>query len=349
MSEPSPAFAVISGAQVHEALTGREKEIVGLVEAAYRLHGSGETVNPSSYFLRFPDRPESRIIALPASCGGEIGVDGIKWISSFPANIRSGLPRASAAMLLNDPATGYPFACMEASIVSAVRTAASAALAADWLTRDRPRPARLGIVGTGLIARYLHTFLAATGWSFERIGIHDLDAGHARDFRGYLQEAGERGSVAVHENVDDLLRSSDLVLFATVAGTPHITDPALFAHRPLVLHISLRDLGPEIILQSTNIVDDIEHCLKANTSVHLAEQRTGHRDFVTGTLHDVMTGTVRPDGSRPLVFSPFGLGVLDLAVGKYVHDRVQDTGNLTYIEDFFYELDRYGKRHTQAD
>ncbi|MGW7362923.1 2,3-diaminopropionate biosynthesis protein SbnB [Streptomyces sp. NPDC054841] len=348
MVNPSPEFSVISGAQVHGALAGREQQIVSLVETAYRVHGSGDTVNPASYFLRFPDRPDSRIIALPASCGGEIGVDGIKWISSFPANIRSGLPRASAALLLNDPATGYPFACMEASIVSAVRTAASAALAADRLTRDRERPARLGIVGTGLIARYLHTYLAATGWEFDQIGVHDLDARHAKEFRTYLEQSGETGPIVVHERVEDLLSSSDLVLFATVAATPHITDPAVFAHRPLVLHVSLRDLGPEIVLGATNIVDDIDHVLKANTSVHLAEQQAGHRDFIAGTLYDVMTGAVRPDHSRPLVFSPFGLGVLDLAVGKYVYDRVRDAGELTVIEDFFYELDRYGKRHATA-
>lgn len=68
----TPGFAVISGAQVREALQGREREIVDLVETVYRLHGAGDTgdtVNPPSYFLRFPDRPSSRIIALPASLG----------------------------------------------------------------------------------------------------------------------------------------------------------------------------------------------------------------------------------------------------------------------------------------
>ena len=72
MSEPVtvPPFAVISGAQVQQALQGREKQIVELVEATYRLHGAGDSVNPPSYFLRFPDRPSSRIIALPASIGG---------------------------------------------------------------------------------------------------------------------------------------------------------------------------------------------------------------------------------------------------------------------------------------
>mgnify|MGYP003299737388 CR=1 FL=1 len=59
-----------------EALQGREREIVDLVEATYRLHGDGDSVNPPSYFLRFPDRPTSRIIALPASIGGDVRVDG---------------------------------------------------------------------------------------------------------------------------------------------------------------------------------------------------------------------------------------------------------------------------------
>ncbi|MFF4016202.1 2,3-diaminopropionate biosynthesis protein SbnB [Streptomyces sp. NPDC001843] len=349
MVKPSPAFAVIPGAQVHAALSGREKQVVEIVEDAYRLHGTGRTVNPPSYFLRFPDRPDARIIALPASCGGDIGVDGIKWISSFPANIRSGLPRASAALLLNDPATGYPFACMEGSIISAVRTAASAALAADWLSRDRPRPRRLGIVGTGLIARYLHTFLAATGWDFDEVGVHDLRAEYAHEFRSCLERSGETAPITVHDDPEDLLRSCDLVLFATVAGRPHVTDPELFAHRPLVLHISLRDLSPEIILRSANIVDDIEHCLKADTSVHLAEQHSGGRQFITGTLYDVMTGTLRPDPSVPLVFSPFGLGVLDLAVAKYVHDLIHDAGELRVVDGFFHELDRYGQRQTTAD
>ena len=108
-----PPFAVIPGAR-STSLRGREKEIVELVEATYRLHGAGDSVNPPSYFLRFPDRPSSRIIALPASIGGQVRVDGLKWISSFPENVTAGIPRASAVLILNDHDTGYPFACLEA-------------------------------------------------------------------------------------------------------------------------------------------------------------------------------------------------------------------------------------------
>ncbi|MGW1025342.1 2,3-diaminopropionate biosynthesis protein SbnB [Streptomyces sp. NPDC002577] len=344
MPEPTAVrpFSVISGAQVQKVLEGREKQIVELVEAIYRLHGAGDSVNPPSYFLRFADRPSSRIIALPASIGGHVRVDGLKWISSFPENVQAGIPRASAVLILNDHDTGYPFACLESSIISATRTAASAALAADRLTRNRPRPTRVGFFGTGLIARYIHTFLAGSGWSFDDIGVHDVSADSAAGFRCYLEQSGTTGRITVHDSAEELIRVSDLVVFATVAGEPHVTDPAWFAHHPVVLHVSLRDLSPEIILASANFVDDVEHCLKANTSPHLAEQLTGDRDFLQGTLDDVMSGRVQVPADRTVVFSPFGLGVLDLAVGKYVYDEVARSGELHVIDDFFHELRRYG-------
>jgi ornithine cyclodeaminase len=337
-----PPFSVISGAQVQHALRGGEKQIMELVEATYRVHGAGDSVNPPSYFLNFPDRPSARIIALPASIGGQVRVDGLKWISSFPENVAAGIPRASAVLILNDHDTGYPFVCLESSIISATRTAASAALAADWLSRRRPRPARVGFFGVGLIARYIHTFLAGTGWSFDEIGVHDLSADSAAGFRGHLEQSGTAGRITVHDSAEQLIRNSDMLVFATVAGQPHVSELSWFEHNPLVLHVSLRDLAPEILLASTNIVDDVEHCLKANTSPHLVEQLTGNRDFLLGTLEDVMAGRVRVPADRPVVFSPFGLGVLDLAVGKYVYDEVARSGELHVIDDFFHELRRYG-------
>jgi ornithine cyclodeaminase/alanine dehydrogenase-like protein (mu-crystallin family) len=89
-------------------------------------------------------------------------VDGLKWIrsdqiSSFPENVAAGTPRASAVLILNDQDTGYPFACLEGSIISATRAAASPALAARALSAGRSRPTRVGFFGVGLIARYIQT------------------------------------------------------------------------------------------------------------------------------------------------------------------------------------------------
>jgi len=337
-----PPFAVIPGAQVQRALQGREPEVVELVESAYRLHCAGDSVNPASYFLRFPDRPSSRIIALPASIGGGLRVDGLKWISSFPDNVAAGIPRASAVLILNDHDTGYPFACLESSIISAARTAAFAASAADWLTRARRRPARVGFFGAGLIARYIHTFLSRTGWSFSDIGVHDLSPRSASGFQGYLERSEPTARITVHASAEPLIRSSDMLVFATTASRPHVEDVTWFQHNPLVLHVSLRDLVPEVLLAATNFVDDVEHCLKADTSPHLVEQLTGSRRFLRGTLGDVMAGRATVPTDEPVIFSPFGLGVLDLAVGKYVYDEIAASGELQVIDSFFHELRRHG-------
>ena len=204
-----PPFAVISGAQVQGALQGREKEIVELVAATYRLHGAGDSVNPPSYFLRFPDRPSSRIIALPASIGGPIRVDGLKWISSFPENVAAGIPRASAVLILNDHDTGYPFACLESSIISATRTAASAALAADWLTRGRPRPTPGRVCGDGS-DRPLHSrsWLAPAGRSMRWVCTTcpvTTRPGSPATWSSPTRPAGS----AVYDSAEALIRFSD--------------------------------------------------------------------------------------------------------------------------------------------
>ncbi|MEU3957801.1 2,3-diaminopropionate biosynthesis protein SbnB, partial [Streptomyces achromogenes] len=109
----------------------------------------------------------------------------------------------------------------------------------------------------------------------------------------------------------------------------------------VVLNVSLRDLAPEVLLTAQNVVDDIEHCLKAGTSPHLAEQRTGSRSFIAGTLADVLLGRCAPDPGRAIVFSPFGLGVLDLAVGHRLYQRAGEESRLLPVPGFFGDTSRW--------
>lgn len=329
-------FSVLGGKDVVELLDGREREIIDCVERAYLAHEAGDSVNPDSYFLRFPEKPDSRIIALPAFLGGDVQRAGIKWIASFPKNVASGLPRASAVLVLNDYETGYPLAMMEAAGVSAARTAASAALAATTL--GATPPASVGVVGGGVIARTICRYLAAAGVPLSQVRCHDLDEASASALSGHLAE--RYGSEARPATLDEAL-DADLVVLATTALRPYVGPDVKLRPGQLVLNVSLRDLAPELLLQVNNVLDDVEHCMKADTSPHLAEQLVGNRDFVTGTLAQVINGSVTPDPDRATVFSPFGLGVLDLAVGHLLLERGRESGRLLELPDFFGETRRW--------
>ena len=333
-------LSIINGKTVFDVIRAHRDECIEVVRDAYLAHARGQTVNPDSYFLRFPGKPDCRIIALPAYLGDGFDVAGLKWIASYPGNIQRGFPRASAVLVLNNYETGYPFAILESSIISAARTAASAVLAAHWLSGQSRRAHSLGIVGTGFIARYVYDFLVGTGWEIDEVRLYDMSRQESEKFRDTACHTEHHRAVTIVPDAAQLVKGCDLILFTTVASRPHIDDVTLFEHNPLVLHISLRDLAPEILLGSQNVVDDVEHVMKADTSPHLAEQKAGNRSFVTGSLADIMTGRRSVNRSRPIIFSPFGMGILDLAVGKWVYEQAVAGGQELRLSDFFYETER---------
>jgi 2,3-diaminopropionate biosynthesis protein SbnB len=334
----APSFTVIPGEVIHRLIHDNLAGCVDVIRTAYLAHDRKQTVNPASVFLRFHDKPNARIIALPAHVAAPVPISGLKWIASFPDNVKAGLPRASAALILNSHEHGYPFACLEASIISAARTAASAALAARVLV-GRPSAGTLGIIGTGLIARYVYQFLAGTGWEIGRILLYDTDRAMAERFASRWCDP-TRCKVEIAPDLASVLGTCDVTLFATVAPTPHVDDPRLLAHHPVVLHLSLRDLSPRLVRDAFNVVDDVDHALSAGTSLQLAEQETGTRSFVAGSLAAILDGRCQVDHTRARIFSPFGLGVLDVALGKWVYDRAIDHNLGHVVPNFFFELER---------
>jgi 2,3-diaminopropionate biosynthesis protein SbnB len=308
---------ILKGDEILSLLTGRELDLLEAVRQAYMTHSSGESSLPQSTFLNFAGQPKDRIIALPAYLGDGFGVAGIKWIASFPGNLAKGMDRASAVIILNSPLTGRPEAFIEGSIISAKRTAASAALAAQTLHAGGSA-ATVGLLGCGVINYETARFILAACPGVERLIVSDIDAQRALRFQAKCQRLSQRITVEIAGDFQMVLREAKLISIATTAIQPHIKDLSACQPGSTILHISLRDLSPEVILASDNIVDDVDHVCRAQTSIHLAEQLTGTRTFIRCTLADVLTGRAGPrrDAESVAVFSPFGLGVLDLAVAK---------------------------------
>lgn len=341
MIQAPRSLQLIPGPVVARVIRENAQKIVEIVSQTYAAHQAGLTVNPDSYFLRYPDHPLNRIIALPAALKApDLDLSGIKWIASYPDNTKSGLARASAVVVLNDNQTGYPYAFMEGAAISATRTAASAVLGALHCSGRADRQVdSLSITGCGVISRTILDQFALTGWQIGALEVHDLDHASAQALCDYAAEHyGISASVA--DGLEAAL-AAQIVVFATSSGAPYVAPDFRFTPGQCVLNISLRDIAPEQVLAAQNIFDDVDHCLNANTSPHLAEQAAGHRDFATGNIAQLVAGDISLSPDQPVIYSPFGMGILDLAVADLVYRVAVAEGLATEVPEFFGDVSRW--------
>jgi alanine dehydrogenase len=128
------------------------------VRAAFRAHHAGEWTMPSKVYL--PSPPHGDFRAMPALGGG---FAMLKWISSFPGNPAAhGLPTVMGVVCLSDAETSAPRMLLDARAVTALRTGAVAAVAAQALSR--PAAATVGVIGCGLHGAWAARCLAAAGY-----------------------------------------------------------------------------------------------------------------------------------------------------------------------------------------
>src|SRR5262250_425125 len=207
-------IAILRGCEVRELLAGRELEVIQAVRMAYETHGDGDSSLPHSTFLRFPGQPQDRIIALPAYLGGGCRIAGIKWVSSFPENLHLGVDRASAVLILNSPETGRPEAILEGSVISAKRTAASAALAAQSLLSGK-KVGRVGMIGCGLINFEIARFLLAVFPDLKTFVLFDKDEARAKQFEHKCQSTFKQAGLEMATDIKAVLRNSQLISIAT--------------------------------------------------------------------------------------------------------------------------------------
>jgi ornithine cyclodeaminase len=346
----APTFSLVTADAVGRILAEDVAAAKDLVAAVYVRAAGGGIVNPPSLFLR-PDagRPE-RFIALPAALEEPVRAIGLKWIGSFPGNVDGGLPRASAVVILNDPETGFPVACLEGAVISAARTALSAVVGAEALVARPGEVDRLAVLGAGVIARRTVETLQACGWRLGSVAVFDVRADRAtalaeevtagavrgRAAGGQAQESAESGIDArAVGSADEAVDGAELVLVATTATTPWLDHTALTRPGATLLHLSLRDLTAGTMAACDHVVDDPTHAAREGTSLELAIRHAGLDPAAVVPIGALLSGATKRDPDRAVVYSPFGLGSLDVALAHHVLTKAREQGLTIEVPGFF--------------
>ncbi|MDF1827139.1 MAG: 2,3-diaminopropionate biosynthesis protein SbnB [Legionellaceae bacterium] len=306
------------------------EQAVQAIKQAYLNHNNQKTMNPPSSFLHYDKKNNARIIALPAYMKqNERHAVGIKWISSCPKNIQNKLPRASSLILLNDYNTGFPMAVLEGALISALRTVISALIALEFLHENRVIE-NLGIIGCGTISGHFMRCLDALGWKINKLNLYDISQERAMTFAEQ-----QKCQVKLCSSLEEVTSESNVLLLTTTAKEPYLFDPKIFQKNATLLNLSLRDISPEVMLNAFNLVDDVEHVLQAETSPHLTFLACGHKDFIHGTISDAIAKKVMLEKNKLKIFSPMGMGILDIALANLVFQYYYQREDVTCINDFF--------------
>jgi alanine dehydrogenase len=271
------------------------------VREAFVEFAGGEWVMPPKVYL--DASPGGDFRAMPAKGAG---LAMLKWVTSFPGNPEAGLPVVMGVICVSSAADGEPLALVDVRSVTALRTGAVAAVAAQELAREDART--VGIVGCGLHGSWAARCLAAAEYG---PGVcHDPDPEAAGALAGELcWEAGSR---------EDAL-ACDVVTCVTPGADPVVHASDL---RP-GMHLSMLGAdGPgkaeaevEAIVRAELFCDEWEQAAHGGELTGAVEQGLVTRDDVT-ELGAVLTGA-EPGRSGPdavTLFDSTGLAIQDLAL-----------------------------------
>jgi ornithine cyclodeaminase/alanine dehydrogenase len=193
-------------------------EIIELLETAFLEKGKGKVEMPPKPGIH-PGGGDNFIHAMPAYIPA-LNSAGIKWVSGFPENFKRNLPYITGLLILNDDETGLPLAVMDCVWITAMRTAAATAVAAQRLAR--PESSVLGVLGCGVQGR-TNTEALNVLFPLKRVMAYDVDPKAARS---YADEISSRFDldVTVVDTPKDAVSGCDMVVTAgPILKTPHAT------------------------------------------------------------------------------------------------------------------------------
>jgi 2,3-diaminopropionate biosynthesis protein SbnB len=322
---PSEGLLYLSRADVEAAAGPGSDVFVDAVTAAFALHARGRTVQPLKPYLRWraDGHIADRIIAMPAYVGGEHPAAGLKWIGSKHDNPeRTGLERASAVIVLNDPETHVPVAVMEGALISAARTAAVTAVAARHLAARGFR--ELSCVGCGPIGRRQVLTLLEQFPAVATVWLYDLKQTAAVGLAEALAAAHPKVEVRIAADAESAVRAGEVIVTATVADRPWLP-AAWLGPGAFLSNVSIMDAARDVFLSADKVVvDDWDQCNREGKIIHqLTTEGSFSKERLHAELGQIVVGDRpgREHDAEVILLNAMGMAVIDIACAKAVYDR----------------------------
>lgn len=292
-----------------------------IIQRAACLQSTGQFHQPLKPYLRFGNAID-RIIAMPAYLGGDFKTSGLKWIASFPGNLKNGLPRAHSVVILNNPSSGVPLAILESSLISGIRTASVSASVLTNYVKHRKKPQyTIGISGFGPIAKlHIKMLFEILKGQITKIKVFDINSNlNSRELDSRIEFC---------TSWNEAYTDADIFITCTSSSKAYINK--LPKNGSLHLNVSLRDYKPEVISKSEHIiVDDWDEVCRENTDIFHTHQQFGLKKEKTISLSSFFNDEYLSKidlGSNFISFNPMGMAIFDMAVANRFYSQALKMG-----------------------
>lgn len=325
MQQPPLDLRVISGEELRILLP--YDECVAAVRQAMQGVSAGRVLMPLRQFMPLP-AGDGKLAWMPGYLG-DPECFGIKLLSLFPGNPKVGLSSHVGLYVLYESAHGRPLAIMEASALTAIRTAAASVVAT--LALAPPDAHTLAILGTGEEARsHVDAFQAVR--PFERLLVWGRREDAASELAAHARRAG-CARVEVAATVAAAAAEADVI--CTVTGSP----AALLFGRDVRAgtHLNLvgasvptsREVDDDLVAMARYFVD-YRGSAMAQAGELLDAIKAGRvtAAHILGEIGDVLNGTVpgRITAADVTVYKSLGVAAQDLASALLVYRKALERG-----------------------
>lgn len=275
------------------------------------------------------------IALMPSYRTGERAAYGVKAVCFFPDNPSRGLDSHQGSVLLFSAETGELLALMNASAITAIRTAAVSGVATQLLAGENA--SELAIVGTGIQAR-AHIEAMACARPIRHARVASLNLENAQRF---ADECGPRYAFPIEavESVEAAVRGADLIVTATTAANPVLKREWISTGAHLnVVGSSIpttREVDSATIAASSLFVDRRESTINEGGD-YLFALREGAigEDHIKAEIGEVLIGAKpgRVSADEITVFKSLGLAIEDLASADYLYRKAMENQKGSWVE-----------------